>query len=99
MHIGSIGLVDHDNGVFTRTICQAIPVLDVAAVSSTIASNTPPSVTIYTFSVDDNNRCLSFMPAKNLFVDKPFLASLPPMAETIRMANALFSNKDPYEVN
>lgn len=97
MHIGTIGLVDRDNNLFTRTICQGIPILDVAAVEKNIGiSKTPPTISIYAFAVDANNRCVSFMPAKDLFVEKPYLISLPPMSDTVRMANALFNNVDPY---
>ncbi len=97
MHIGSIGIVDRTKKVFSRVICQEIPVLDVNALSNDTVCVEVPSALVYTFSVDSSKGCLAFVPATKLGVDKPRLTYRPPREETLRLAKALFKEEnDPY---
>lgn len=98
LHLGTLALLDRMHNRLTRTICQAISVIDCAAINKVQITDKVPTVLIYTFGVDANDRCLVFLPANNLLVDRPVLKRMPPLDETRKLAAALFTNQsDPYK--
>jgi hypothetical protein len=90
LHIGSIALIDRRQKRLVRTICQDLPILDVAA-------RTPSKCTITTFGVDSNLGCIAFAPAPHIS-KQPYIKFHPPREETIKLASALlqYDNK-PYQ--
>lgn len=99
LHIGSIGLIDRGKKLFSRGLCQAIPVVDVAAVDKMQVLPTQlPTVEIFVFGVDSNRGCIAFPRPKNLLVELPRLVNHGTLPETARMAKALFENNpNPYQ--
>jgi hypothetical protein len=91
MFIGGMGLLDREKKMFTRPVCQELPVLDTPALASNSVTTRIPTTTIYAFGVDGSNACLAFSPAKDLMLDRPTLYRLPPREETLTLARALLS--------
>ncbi len=89
LHIGSMAFINRDKHVFTRVVCQCIPVVDVQ--SKALA---PARVDIYTFSIDSNKGMYVLQP---LIGENPSVIYMQPSEETTKLSKALFNyNEDPY---
>lgn len=91
LHIGSTALIDRTKKLFTRVICQKIPIIDVVAISKQQIISDIPKVDIYVFGVDSNIACIATLP------EPARLTRIIARDDTVKLANNLFAEiTQPY---
>lgn len=94
-HIGSMGFLNRDKGVFERILCQEIPVRDVGlkAPKTAIVTDVP----VFVFSGDNNRSCMVMLPAREATMELPRLIKTPPRTATVKLGKAMLADStNPY---
>lgn len=91
--LSTVGGINRDEHKYHVLLCQQIPVPDVVALEhfTELPKRGCPTVNVFAFGINGNDKTVYFEPAKNPPIDKPKVRVGPPEQEVIDMAERVFA--------